>query len=141
MHGHPGGLVDHQQMLILENHRPLDELLQPARRPAGLLRMIDVHGGQPHLITGDDPVLGVHAFAIDPHFTLAQQPVDAASGHPAEVAHEKVVDSLPGFLLGYGAQLHLGLRARGLGALRRRGECGTLSGFGFHLHILRQSVF
>jgi len=127
VHGHPGGLVDHQQMLVLKNDRALDERLQTARRAPGLLGTIDVHGRQAYLIARGDPVLGVDALAVDAHLALAQQAVDAAARHPAEMAHEVVVDALARFLRGYGAQLH-----GGLGAFRRCGGLAALLGFGFH---------
>jgi hypothetical protein len=110
MHRHTRGLVEHQHMLVLEYHRPLDEGQQACRRPPRTLAGIDSDGRQPHLVAGCNPILRVHALAVHAHLALAQEAVDAAPRHGLEVTHEEIVDALPRFVRGDGAHLDRALR-------------------------------
>ena len=104
-----GGLVDHQQMLVLINDRPFDQFQQAAR---GLPRAdaplfidgVDAYGGQAHFVALLNAVFRIDALAVDAHFALAQQTVDPAAGHRLEVPHEKIVDPLTGLIGSYRAQ-------------------------------------
>ncbi len=102
----PRGLVDHQHMLVLKYDGAFDELEQAGRRLAGLAARIDAYGRQAHFVARREPVFRVDALAVDAHLALAQQPVNAAAGHGFEMPHEKIIDSLPGLLVGDGAQFY-----------------------------------
>ncbi len=73
VHRDPGGLVDHQQVLVLENNRALQQLQQAAGGPLGRCIRVDAHRRQAQLIALLNAVLRIHPFAVDPHLTLAQQ--------------------------------------------------------------------
>ncbi len=111
-----GRLVDHQQMLVLKDDRPLDQFQQAARRLPGGNAPVGLHGVYPHRRQADfvallDAVFRVDALAIDAHFALAQQAIHSAAGHGLEVPHEEIVDPLTGFVQGYRAQDDGALRA------------------------------
>ncbi len=123
MHRNTGGLVDHQQMAVLENDRPLQQFQQAARGPPGLALRIDAHRRQAHLVAFLNAVFGFDALAIDPHLALAQQPVNAAARHGFEVPHQKVVDALTGLIFGHRAQGQRALWAA---------QTGQIAGWGIH---------
>ncbi|EHN65404.1 hypothetical protein CTATCC11996_13220 [Comamonas testosteroni ATCC 11996] len=56
----------------------------------------DPDRGKTHHIAGLNPGLCTHAPLVDPYFTTTDDAVDMGLGHPLEVAHEKVVESLSG---------------------------------------------
>jgi hypothetical protein len=72
--------------------------LPPNRRsreaPAGARCL--AHRGQAHLVVGSQPVIGLLALAVDPHFPAAQQPVDPAAGHAGQLAQQEIVEPLAG---------------------------------------------
>ena len=94
VHRDPCRLVDNQQVPVLENDRPLDQFEQAARGSAGLRVGLNAHRRQAYLVARLDPVLRVDALAIDAHFALAQQAINAAARHGLEVAHQEVVNAL-----------------------------------------------
>ena len=96
-------LVDDQQMPVLENDRPLDQFEQAARGAAGLRVDLNPHRRQAYFVACLDPVLRIDALAIDAHFALAQQAINAAARHGFEVSHQEVIDALAGLIGGYGA--------------------------------------
>ena len=70
----------------------------------GSLRRIDPHRRQTHFIALLNPVLSIHALAIDAHLALAQQPINPAARHGLEVPHQEIIDPLPRLIRGHGAQ-------------------------------------
>src|SRR5258707_656620 len=91
-------------MPVLENDGPFNQFEQAARGAAGLCIGLDPHWRQADFVARLDPVLRIHALAIDAHFTLAQQPIHPAARHGLEMAHEEVIDALAGLILSHGAQ-------------------------------------
>jgi hypothetical protein len=55
---------------------------------------LDPHRRQAYFIARLYPVFSVHAFAIDSHLTLPQQPIHPAAWHGLKVPHQEVIDAL-----------------------------------------------
>jgi hypothetical protein len=88
VHRHPGRLVHHEQGRVFVDDRKfrgfclaLLSLRNPDRRHA-------------HPVARLQPVLGLHAAAVDPHLAAAQDPVDMAFRHALETAQQEIVDAL-----------------------------------------------
>ena len=106
VHGDSSRLVDHQQVFVLKNDRPLDQFHQAARGPSGFTAGVDSHRRQAHFIARLNAVFRVDSLAVDAYLALAQQPIDPAAGHGLEVAHEKIVNALAGLVGSYRTQGH-----------------------------------
>jgi hypothetical protein len=119
MNRHAARLVDDQQMPVLEDHGGLDQFQQARRRPTGICEQLDAHRREAHFVAGAEPVFGVDAFAVDPHFPFAQQAIDTAARHGLEMPHEEIVYSLPGFRIADGMD-HEGTSRAVLYRCRRR---------------------
>ena len=90
-----GGLVENQQVIILEN----DCGFEPGELPGadeffpGLTgRRV---GRKANLIASREPIGWLYSAPVDPDFALAQHPIDAAFGHIAQRPQQKIVNSLP----------------------------------------------
>src|SRR5208282_3969654 len=138
VHCDPRRLVDHEQVLVLKDDRPFDQLLKASGGPARLLRAVDAHRRQAHFVAGGDPILCIHPFAVDAHLALAQQTVDAAARYRFEVTHQEVVDSLARLFGGDGAQDE-GTFAPLQRPMRRPGSWKNIGDFGFHAEHLTLS--
>ena len=78
VHRHPGRLVDHQQVLILEHDGEL------ARRRRRLVAALGhAHRRQPQLVAGQ-PGVGRRPAAVHPHLAAADDAVDMRLGHALE---------------------------------------------------------
>ncbi len=94
MHRDTGGLVDHDQRLIL-----MGNFKFPCRNN-GLRRTFGGADGRHAQAVADlQPILGRHPALVHPHLAAAQDAVDMALGHTLGNAQQEVVDALAfGFL-------------------------------------------
>ncbi len=69
---------------------------QAVRRTAGLRVRVDAHRRQAQLVALLNSILGLDALSIHAHFSLAQQPIDAAARHGLPDLEQEVVDALAG---------------------------------------------
>ena len=100
MHGHPGGLVDRQQVLILKQHHKL----AGGRGKRGRGHILGFLGHslrhpdwrQAHQVAGLHSRIGANTPLVDPHLAAANDAVDVGFGHALEVTHQVVVEPLAG---------------------------------------------
>jgi len=98
MHGHAGGLVEHQQIVVLEQN----PLLQPGPHQAGgNRRRLPFRQSQrwnPQAVAGSQPVLRPHPSAVTAHLAGAENAVNVGLGHPLEMGEQEIVDALAGVI-------------------------------------------
>ena len=102
MHGNPGRLGDDQQGLIFMDDGEFD---RPGFHPRADR---NADRGTTYLIPLLQPVSGIHALAVDPDFTAAQDAVDVAARHPLADPQQEVIHTLVGL-----AGIHDRHRSRG----------------------------
>ena len=94
VHGHAAWLVENQQSLVLVKHSLADGLCKAAvwraRRGANACRR------NANLVTFFELVMSPDTSAVDPHFPLAQDPIQAPLGQTWQFPAQKIVDPLPG---------------------------------------------
>ncbi len=94
MHGHAGGLVDDQQVVVLVQDWKL--CCRHPRRPGRL----PAHRRHTHPVAGHQPVISGTAGTIDPHLAAADQLIDVALGHALQQPGKQIVEPLAaGFLV------------------------------------------
>ncbi len=103
MHCNTGRLIDHQQMLVLKDDRPLDQFQQAGRRLPDFIGGVDTHRRQAHFVAFLNAVFRIDPLTVDADLALAHQAVNPAARHGLEVPHQEIVDSLPGLIGGYRA--------------------------------------
>jgi hypothetical protein len=109
MHGHPGGLVDHQQARILVDDRLGDALSQGIRGSRHLrLGRGQVDRRDAHLVRQHQAGLGAHALAVYPYLALPDDAHDAAARQAPQVLVQVVVEAQPRLVLGHLHVLHAG---------------------------------
>ena len=120
MHRHAGGLVDGDQVIVLEHHRKL------ASRHCRLGAAIGhPHRRHPHLVTQREPRVGCGAALVDAHLAGADDAIDMRLGHALEQLDQEVVEALPFRALVDLHPRHRGRRSRCCGA------CGLCRGRAF----------
>ena len=92
--GDPGGLVQGDQVLVLQQDRELAGGRRPLLFGLGPLGQAD--RGHPHRIARLDPGVGSGPPLVHPHLTRADDAIDVGLGHALEVAHQEVVQALAG---------------------------------------------
>jgi hypothetical protein len=98
--GDAGGLIEHEQVLILVHDGGLDTRDE---LPWGLSRLPgwgQPYGGDTDPILGLQTPLGTRPVAVHADLSLADHPVHTASRDATEVPLEVVVEALSGLLLG-----------------------------------------
>src|SRR6185437_16719702 len=92
--GHACGLVDDQEVFVLENDRlgNLGDLSFGRATPFGPFSHAYRRDAQ--RITVDETGVRLGPLAVHTHLAGAQQPVDHALGHALEQGHQGVVDAL-----------------------------------------------
>jgi hypothetical protein len=116
MHRHAGGLVDGDQLLVLQQNGEF------ARRRRALVHgaLGHAHRRHAHHVAGLHAGVGAGAALVQAHLAAADDAVDVRLGHALEVAQQEVVQPLAGAVGVHQQPNHLGF-ARG----RRRGGMGT----------------
>jgi hypothetical protein len=109
MHGHPCGLVDHQQAVVFVNDGFGDALAQGVRGPGNLrLGRGQVDRRDAHLVREHQAGLGAYALAVYPHLALPDDAHDAAARQAAQALVQVVVQAQARLVLGYLDQLDAG---------------------------------
>jgi hypothetical protein len=130
VHRHTGGLVDDQQVLVLEQHREF------ARRHRRLGRRVSRAGrGHPHWrhahhITQFQPGVGGGTTLVHPHLASADDAVHMGLGHALELAQQEVVQALACRAVVDRHQPHLRRSRGGDGRLARHQDGRTRDGRG-----------
>jgi hypothetical protein len=89
MHGHAGGLVDGDQVLVLVHHREFARRRGRFGRPVG-----HAHRRHTHHVADLQTSVGGGAALVDAHFARADDAVDMRLGHALEQPDEEVVQPL-----------------------------------------------
>ena len=96
MRGDAGGLVDDDQVLVLEQDRRHQGRGKGRRRSIARLRRS--HGRDADVVAGLNPVVRRHAGLVDAHLAAANDAVDMALGHAPGESEQEVVEALAGVL-------------------------------------------
>ena len=95
VHGPTGGLVQHDQAVVLEENRPLDGPLPLLRGGCPRSGIGGPHRRDAHDVAEGESVVLPHAATVDPNLPPAQQPVDSRTRNAPEMQRQEVVDALP----------------------------------------------
>jgi hypothetical protein len=94
VHGHAGGLVDGQHVIVLVQDGEFARRCARARALFGARG--HPHRRQAHHVAGADARVGLRAALVDAHLARADDAVDVGLRDALEVAEEKVVQTLAG---------------------------------------------
>ena len=116
VHGHAGGLVQHQQMLVFVNH---SEIAYWCRRRAHGLRLVlgpcrDAYRRQAQHVAGGQARFGAGAAFVYAYFPAADDAVDVGFGDALEVAQQEIVQTLAGRFRVHLHALYLSQRSLGI---------------------------
>ena len=113
MHGDPGGLVEHDQRLILVDDRRLHPLQQPLRQGRRLIALGQAQRWHAHLVSGLKPIVGLDPPLVHAHLSLTQDAIDQGLGRTLETGDKEIVDTLTSQFRRHIEQLDTGGRRGG----------------------------
>ncbi len=133
VHRKPGGLVEHEQALVLVHDRradPRDECGRHARSGTARhqLRRLGAlaHRGHAYALAGRHAALGTRAPPVDAHLALANQPENVRARHGRQELREQLVQSLARLFGGHLMLLHGRFRTvAGFPPLRHQKQSST----------------
>ena len=117
MHGEARGLVDREDVLVLEQDRQLER----GRRRLARLALGHADRGDADAVAEGELARGVDPARVHAHLAAAQDAVDVALGNALEVGEQEIVDALAGAAL---VDLDIAHRALGGGGVFAFGDHG-----------------
>ena len=94
-------VIQHQDVVIfIQDHITQGGHLLQLRRHDLFFTFGNTHRWDTYFVTGFELILRLHAFFVNPHLALTQDAVNHAFWYPFQLGAQKVIDTLPRFIIG-----------------------------------------